>query len=191
MSTAVTVNVGCAMSVRTWHSERGERHDACSRSLKECLSHFSDFPVNLRSRSKMKRAATSALEASVAPRVECAAPSLHPARRALRPRQRTEARQGKLTRFLQAAKPPDIREGLACRCARPRIAPDAADDLERICDYIAQSRPESARRAGAATSSCSCRLPSRAAARPLSTSERNHSSWSIELASRMDRRYRG
>jgi addiction module RelE/StbE family toxin len=29
---------------------------------------------------------------------------------------------------------------------RVRWTTDAADDLERICDYIAQSRPESARR---------------------------------------------
>ena len=29
---------------------------------------------------------------------------------------------------------------------RVRWTRDAADDLERICDYIAQSRPESARR---------------------------------------------
>ena len=29
---------------------------------------------------------------------------------------------------------------------RVRWTADAADDLERICDYIAQSRPESARR---------------------------------------------
>jgi len=36
----------------------------------------------------------------------------------------------------------------------------------------------------AATSSCSSSLPSGAAARPFSTSTRNHSSWSIELANR-------
>jgi hypothetical protein len=29
---------------------------------------------------------------------------------------------------------------------RVRWTTDAADDLERICDYIAESRPESARR---------------------------------------------
>ena len=29
---------------------------------------------------------------------------------------------------------------------RVRWTTDAADDLERICDYIAKSRPESARR---------------------------------------------
>jgi hypothetical protein len=36
----------------------------------------------------------------------------------------------------------------------------------------------------AATSSCSISLPARAAARPFSTSARNHSSWSMELVKR-------
>jgi plasmid stabilization system protein ParE len=31
---------------------------------------------------------------------------------------------------------------------RVRWTTDAADDLERICDYIAQNRPESAQRDG-------------------------------------------
>ena len=33
---------------------------------------------------------------------------------------------------------------------RVRWTTDAADDLERICDYIAEGRPESARRVGQA-----------------------------------------
>jgi plasmid stabilization system protein ParE len=38
---------------------------------------------------------------------------------------------------------------------RVRWTTDAADDLERICDYIAESRPESARRVAQATSKAS------------------------------------
>ncbi len=45
-------------------------------------------------------------------------------------------------------------------------------------------QPRYRRSMRAATSSCSISLPSRAEARPRSTSVRNHSSWSIELDNR-------
>jgi hypothetical protein len=45
-------------------------------------------------------------------------------------------------------------------------------------------QPRYRRSMRAATSSCSSSLPSRDAARPFSTSARNHSSWSIELTNR-------